>query len=227
MSYKDEFIQFMIGAGVLTFGQFITKSGRETPYFINTGNYRTGSQISALGGFYSDCVIENMKKGTIKEDITALFGPAYKGIPIAVAASIAFAGKYGKEINYCFNRKEKKDHGEGGVMVGYPLKTGDSVLIMEDVITAGTAVRECLPILKAAGEISVEGLVISVDRMEKGTGEKTAVQEIYEEFGIKTYSIVTVTDIIQYLDQHQEMKIEDSIRKRMDRYFKAYCVNNR
>lgn len=225
MNYKNDFIKFMIQAGVLTFGEFITKSGRETPYFINTGNYKSGSQIARLGEFYSDCVIENIRNNNLREDITALFGPAYKGIPIAVATSIALTVKYEKEINYCFNRKEKKDHGEGGDIVGYSLNNGDSVLIMEDVITAGTAVRECLPILKRNADVNVEGLVISVDRMEKGVGDKTAVQEIFEEFGIKTYSIVTVSDIINYLDENnREIKIHDNIRKKMDQYFKTYCI---
>ncbi|MDD4584101.1 MAG: orotate phosphoribosyltransferase, partial [Eubacteriales bacterium] len=150
MSYKKEFIKFMVESGVLTFGNFITKSGRETPYFINTGNYRTGFQMAKLGRFYADCIIENIKAGSIHHETNSLFGPAYKGIPLSVATAISLARDYDRNLNYCFNRKEAKDHGEGGIIVGHKLQSGDRVLIVEDVITAGTAVRECLPILKKA-----------------------------------------------------------------------------
>ena len=227
MSYKRKFIEFMVRSGVLTFGEFTTKSGRETPYFINTGNYKTGLQIAQLGEFYGNCIIENMNNGNIKKDIAALFGPAYKGIPISVATTIALATKFNKNINYCFNRKEAKDHGEGGSMVGYPLQDGDSILVVEDVITAGTAIRECLPILKAAAEVTIEGLIVSVDRMEKGQSNVTAIQEIEEEFGIKTYHIVTVRDIIEHLHNVKtegKIIIDDAIIIRMENYIKAYCV---
>ena len=191
MSYKSEFIRFMCESKVLGFGEFTLKSGRVAPYFINTGNYRTGAQIAKLGGYYAACMQENQ----VAAD--ALFGPAYKGIPLAVATAIALSGQYGRDVNYCFNRKEAKDHGEGGVMAGYPLADGDRVAIIEDVITAGTAIREVLPLLKKTADVEVTGLVISVDRMERGKGEKSAVQEVYEEFGIQTYPLVTIHDIIE------------------------------
>ncbi|HIZ56891.1 MAG TPA: orotate phosphoribosyltransferase [Firmicutes bacterium] len=193
MSYKREFIQFMCEAGVLTFGDFVTKSGRNTPYFVNTGNYKTGAQIAKLGEFYAACMMEN---GIVPE---VLFGPAYKGIPLCVAAAAALWNQHQINLDYCFNRKEAKDHGEGGVLVGHKLKDGDKVVIIEDVITAGTAVRETLPILKNAADIQLLGMIISVDRMEKGTGDKSAVQEVYEEFGLKVYPIVTIADIIDCL----------------------------
>lgn len=206
MSYKNEFIKFMFNSGVLTFGDFITKSGRNTPYFINTGNYNTGEQINKLGYFYAKCMEEN------NIDSTVLFGPAYKGIPLCVTVASALYKHYGKNVNYCFNRKEAKDHGEGGVMVGYNLKDGDKVTIIEDVITAGTAIRESLPILNNQANVTVDSVIISVDRMEKGNNEKSAIQEVYEQFGIKVYPIVTIIDIIdaikndvidckQYLDK--------------------------
>ncbi len=190
MNYKKEFIKFMCNSKVLTFGDFTLKSGRKAPYFINTGNYKTGEQISRLGEFYARCIEEN------KIETDVLFGPAYKGIPLCVSAAAALYSKSGKNLNYCFNRKEAKDHGEGGVIVGHKLKDNDKVLIIEDVITAGTAIREVLPILKAAADVSVSGVIISVDRMEKGKSDKSAVQEVYDEFGIKVYPIVTVEDII-------------------------------
>lgn len=190
MSYKKEFIKFMCEAGVLTFGDFVTKSGRNTPYFVNTGNYKTGEQIAKLGEFYAEC----MKENGVEPDV--LFGPAYKGIPLCVAVAIAMYNKMGKSINYCFNRKEAKDHGEGGVLVGHKLKDGDKVAIIEDVITAGTAIRETLPVLKNAANAEILSVIISVDRMEKGNNDKSAIQEVYEEFGIKVYPIVTIEDII-------------------------------
>lgn len=195
MSYKKEFVEFMLSAGALSFGDFTTKSGRKTSYFINTGSYKTGSQIEKLGDFYATCIYENMEAGNIPKDIDCLFGPAYKGIPLVITTAIALNRKYNMDVNYCFNRKEVKDHGEGGNMVGYKLQDGDKVLMIEDVITAGTAVRECLPVLQAVATIKVEALIISVDRMEKGVGELTATEEIYKEFGIKTFSIVSVEDI--------------------------------
>jgi len=212
MSYKSEFIKFMADCNVLTFGDFTTKSGRKTPYFINTGKYSMGDQISRLGEFYADCIMENV---AVTEN-TVLFGPAYKGIPLAVAVAIALA-KRGKNVSYCFNRKEAKDHGEGGTLVGHQLKAGDRVLIIEDVITAGTAVREVLPMLKSAGA-GIEGLIISADRMEKGQGDKTAIQEIWEEFGIRTYPIVNVQDIFA------SSEIDGDIKARLEGYMKQYCV---
>jgi len=190
MTYKESFIKFMVECGVLTFGDFTLKSGRKAPYFINTGNYNTGKQLAKLGEFYAECIKEN------NIDVETLFGPAYKGIPLAVACASALYNKYDTEVNYCFDRKEAKDHGEGGVIVGKKLSDGEKVVIIEDVITAGTAIRQVLPVLKAAADVNVTGMVISVDRMEKGQGEYSAVQEVYNEFGIKIYPIVTVNDII-------------------------------
>ena len=222
MSYKKEFIEFMVRSGVLTFGDFTTKSGRKTPYFVNTGNYKTAYQAGKLGEFYAKCITEN-----IKDDVDALFGPAYKGIPLSVATAISLANNHDKDVNYCFNRKEAKDHGEGGTMVGYKLQDGDKVIIVEDVITAGTAIRECLPILKAAANIEIAGLVISVDRMERGQSNRTAIQEIEEEFGIKTYPIVTVREIIETLHNVEidgKVVIDDEMRARMEAYLAEYCV---
>ncbi|MBN7771987.1 orotate phosphoribosyltransferase [Clostridium aminobutyricum] len=227
MSYKEYFIEFMVRSGVLTFGDFTTKSGRKTPYFVNTGNYKTGAQADKLGHFYASCIAENIRNGVIPSDIAAIFGPAYKGIPIAVAAAIALSRDFDMDVNYCFNRKEEKDHGEGGKMVGYKLQDGDSVLIVEDVITAGTAIRETLPQIKAAADVNIAGLIISVDRMEKGQGEKTAIQEIEEEFGIKTYPLVTVREIIDTMHNKEidgNIVINDDMKQKMEEYLEKYCV---
>lgn len=227
MSYKEYFIEFMVRSGVLTFGDFTTKSGRKTPYFVNTGNYKTGAQADKLGHFYASCVTENIRKGNIPADIAAIFGPAYKGIPISVATAIAMSRDFDMDINYCFNRKEEKDHGEGGKMVGYKLQDGDSVLIVEDVITAGTAIRETLPQIKAAADVKIAGLIISVDRMEKGQGDKTAIQEIEEEFGIKTFPLVTVREIIDTMHNREvdgEIVIDDEMKEKMEAYLEKYCV---
>ena len=222
MSYKEDFVKFMVRSGVLLFGDFTTKSGRKTPYFVNTGNYKTGAQAAKLGEYYARNIQEH-----VEGRIDALFGPAYKGIPLAVAAGISMNNLFDRDINYCFNRKEVKDHGEGGSMVGYRLKDGDRVLIVEDVITAGTAIRETLPVLKAAADIEIAGMVISVDRMEKGKGEKTAIQEVYEEFGSVTYPIVTVKEIIEILHNNPvdgKIYIDDEMKARMEAYMEQYCV---
>ncbi len=222
MSYKEEFVKFMVRSGVLLFGDFTTKSGRKTPYFVNTGNYKTGAQAAKLGEYYARNIQEN-----VEGKIDALFGPAYKGIPLAVAAGISMNNLFDRDINYCFNRKEVKDHGEGGAMVGYKLQDGDRVLIVEDVITAGTAIRETLPVLKAAANIEIAGMVISVDRMEKGKGDKTAIQEVFEEFGIVTYPIVTVREIIDILHNNPvdgKIYIDDEMKARMEAYMEQYCV---
>ncbi|MCI9627044.1 MAG: orotate phosphoribosyltransferase [Clostridia bacterium] len=221
-SYKQEFIEFMVRSGVLTFGDFTAKSGRKTPYFVNTGNYKTGEQAARLGEFYANCIMEN-----IKTPITALFGPAYKGIPLSVSTAIALSNNHQVNVNYCFNRKEAKDHGEGGSMVGYKLQDGDKVVIIEDVITAGTAIRECLPILKAAADIEIAGLVISVDRMERGQGNKTAIQEIADEFGICTFPIVTAREIIDTLYEREvdgKVVIDAAMKEKMEQYLATYCA---
>lgn len=193
MNYKESFIRFMAECGVLTFGNFTLKSGRKAPYFVNTGNYNTGTQLARLGEYYAECIKEN------NIPVETLFGPAYKGIPLAVACSIAMYNKYGTEVNYCFDRKEEKDHGEGGIIVGKKLTDGEKVVIIEDVITAGTAIRQVLPVLKATANVDITGMIISVDRMEKGKDERSAVQEVNEELGIKVYPIITVVDIIEAL----------------------------
>lgn len=195
MTYKEEFIKFMSDSGVLTFGEFTLKSGRKAPYFINAGNYNTGAQLAKLGGFYADCI----KEHGIKAE--TLFGPAYKGIPLATAAAVALYNKYDIDLNYAFDRKEAKDHGEGGLIVGKQLKNGEKVVIIEDVMTSGKALREVLPKLKAEADVDVTAMIIQVDRMEKGlTSELSAVQEVGKEFGVKVYSIVTINDIIKAIE---------------------------
>ena len=178
MSYQEEFITFMVRSGVLTFGDFTTKSGRKTPYFINTGNYKTGAQASKLGDYYAACIQQNLPQG-----VDCLFGPAYKGIPITVAAASSLYRDYGRDLPYCFNRKEAKDHGEGGTMVGYQPKAGDRVVIVEDVVTAGTAVRETIELFQHVADVELTALIVSVDRMERGTGEKTTINELREQYG--------------------------------------------
>ena len=221
-SYKKEFIEFMVRSGVLTFGDFITKSGRKTPYFVNTGNYKTGAQAAKLGEFYAKAIKEH-----IKEEINVLFGPAYKGIPLAVATSMALATQYDTDINYCFNRKEEKDHGEGGKMVGHKLKDGDNVLITEDVITSGASIRECLPQIMAVAKVNIVGEVISVDRMERGLENKTAIQQIYDDYGFKVYPIVNVREVIEVLHNHPvdgKVYIDDEMKAKMEAYLEEYCV---
>lgn len=191
MTYKEEFIRFMVDSGVLTFGEFTLKSGRVAPYFINAGNYKTGAQLAKLGGFYAECIKDN------GIDVETLFGPAYKGIPLAVSAATALYNKFGIDVAYCFDRKEAKDHGEGGMFVGRTLEDGEKVVIIDDVMTSGKAMRESLPKLKSAADVNVTGMVITVDRMEKGLNtDDSAVQEVYKEFGIKVYSIININDII-------------------------------
>mgnify|MGYP002519437178 CR=1 FL=1 len=191
MTYKEEFVKFMVDSGVLTFGEFTLKSGRIAPYFINAGNYKTGAQLAKLGGFYAECIKDN------NIDVETLFGPAYKGIPLAVSATVALYNKFGIDVSYCFDRKEAKDHGEGGMFVGKALADGEKVVIIDDVMTSGKAMRESLPKLKSAADVNVTGMVITVDRMEKGLNtDDSAVQEVYKEFGVKVYSIVTINDII-------------------------------
>ncbi|MGI6742081.1 MAG: orotate phosphoribosyltransferase [Eubacteriales bacterium] len=210
--YKKDFIDFMVSCGVLTFGDFVTKSGRKTPYFINTGNYKTGSQLNRLGHYYARCIYD-----TLGDNFDLLFGPAYKGIPLAVAASSALYEDYNLDVGYCFNRKEAKDHGEGGSLVGAKPDNSSRVVIIEDVITAGTSIRETVPIIRSiAPEAEIKHEFISVDRMEKGIAGKTAKAEIKEEFGIEVTAIVTVKDIIE----HMLDKIDVEPIKR---YMAQYC----
>lgn len=192
---KRDFIEFMCASGVLTFGDFITKSGRPTPYFINTGNYTTGSEMRTLGEAYARTVMEQFNG-----EFDVIFGPAYKGIPLVVATSVALLDHHGLDVPFCFNRKEAKDHGEGGVLVGHPPRDGDRVLILEDVTTRGTSIRETVPILRQAAEVEVVGLIVSVDRQEKGQGDETsALAEVAEEFGLRACPIVTIDEIVAAL----------------------------
>lgn len=193
-SYKKEFISFLESAGVLKFGDFTAKSGRKIPYFINAGDIKTGAQIRRLGEFYAKAYIENLGKKR-----SVLFGPAYKGIPIAVSAASALA-ESGVDVPFFFNRKEAKDHGEGGTLVGYVPKPGEEIVIVEDVITAGTAIRESMEILGKLEGVKVSAVFIMVDRGEKGKTELSAMKEIEQEFGVKVYSVVNVYDIIEYLE---------------------------
>lgn len=197
-AYKYEFIQFLEGAGVLKFGDFTAKSGRRIPYFINAGDIKTGEQIRKLGEFYSKAYFE--KIGNKK---AVLYGPAYKGIPIAVSVAVALSEK-GLDVPFFFNRKEEKDHGEGGLFVGYKPVNGEEVIIVEDVITAGTAIRESMAVLSSLEGVKVKAVFVMVDRKEKGKGEKSAMAEIAEEFGFPVYSVVDVYDIIEYLEQNPE-----------------------
>lgn len=213
MADRSGFIQFMADAGVLTFGDFITKSGRRTPYFINTGNYKTGAQIAGLGDWYAQDIIES------GEEFDALFGPAYKGIPLVASAAASLFRNYGRDVPYFFNRKEAKDHGEGGLTVGYRPKDGDRIAIIEDVVTAGTAVRESLSLLSGIADVKVTSLFVSVDRMERGTEENlSALDELREKFGIKVYPIITVRDIIAAFPEG------DSHRAAMEHYLEEYGV---
>lgn len=218
-SYKKQFIEFMVGSGVLTFGDFVTKSGRKTPFFINTGNYKTGAQLVKLGQFYAEAITSNLTSFDV------LFGPAYKGIPLAVSTSMILSEKFGRDISFCFNRKEAKDHGEGGNLIGHKLKNGDKVLIIEDVTTAGTSVRESIPLLKSMADISVAGLVVSVDRMERGIGSKGALAELRDEFSIPAFSIVSLSEIIEHLHNKEiggKVILDDVIFVKINEYRKQY-----
>ena len=196
-TYKREFIQFLQSAGVLKFGDFTAKSGRKIPYFINAGMIKTGDEIAKLGEFYAKAYFE--KVGNKK---TVLYGPAYKGISIAVSAAVALS-KNGLDVPFFFNRKEAKDHGEGGVFVGYVPQAGEEIVIVEDVITAGTAIRESMAILSGLENVKVAATFVMVDRKEKGKTEKSAMAEVEEEFGFPVYSVVDVYDIIEYLEEDE------------------------
>ena len=214
---KKEFIEFMMSADVLRFGEFTTKSGRLSPYFGNTGNYRTGAQIATLGKFYAQCIMDNCG-----DNFDAMFGPAYKGIPLVTAAAASLSRDFNVDKPYFFNRKEAKDHGEGGSLVGYKPQDGDRVIIIEDVITAGTAVRETVPVLQAAAKVSIPDMFISVNRCEVGQhAGKTAVMEVKEEFGINVHAIITVADIHEYLKEKPEYA---SVLSLMEQYMDKYCI---
>ncbi|MCL2638317.1 MAG: orotate phosphoribosyltransferase [Oscillospiraceae bacterium] len=195
MTYKEQFIKFMADCGVLTFGDFTLKSGRKSPYFLNAGNYNTGAALAKLGEFYAECFVDN------KVQAETLFGPAYKGIPLAVSTAVTLKNKFDINVNYCFDRKEEKDHGEGGLFVGKQPENGEKIAIIDDVSTSGKAIREVLPKMQNAANVNVTSFLITADRMEKTLdGELSAVQEIEKEFGIKVYSIININDIISALE---------------------------
>ena len=196
MNYKQKFIRFLAECGVLKFGTFTLKSGRVAPYFLNAGEYKTGTQLKKLGEFYADCIMENHL------EVQTLFGPAYKGVPLALSAAVALSDKYGKDVNFCFDRKEVKDHGEGGMFVGKQPQDREKIVIIEDVMTSGKALQEVLPKLRGAADVEITGMVITVDRMEKAlNSERSAVQNAWEEQGVKVYSIVTILDILEAIEK--------------------------
>ena len=192
--YKKQFIEFMVDSQVLKFGEFTLKSGRKSPFFMNAGGYVTGMQLRKLGEFYARAIHDNYGL-----DFDVLFGPAYKGIPLSVAATMALSALYGKEVRYCSNRKEEKDHGDTGILLGSRLKDGDRVVIIEDVTTSGKSIEETFPILKAQANVEIKGLMVSLNRMERGQGEKSALSEIKEKYGFDANAIVTMEEVVEYL----------------------------
>ena len=217
---KKEFIEFMMSADVLRFGEFTTKSGRLSPYFVNTGNYRTGAQIATLGKFYAQCIMDNCG-----DNFDAMFGPAYKGIPLVTAAAASLSRDFNVDKPYFFNRKEAKDHGEGGVMVGCKPQDGDRVVIVEDVVTAGTAVRESIELFQHVADVKMRALIVSVDRMERGTRACSTLDELREDYGIAVYPIVTVREIIAFLHNREldgRVYIDDEMKGRMEAYLEQY-----
>ena len=206
----------MIESDVLKFGDFTLKSGRKSPFFMNAGAYVTGSQLKRLGEFYAKAIHEHYG-----DDFDVLFGPAYKGIPLGVATVIAFYNLYGKEIRYCSNRKEEKDHGDAGILLGSKMKDGDRVVIIEDVTTSGKSIEETFPIIKAQGDVEIIGLMVSLNRMEKGlTSDKTAIDEIKEKYGFDANAIVSMDEVVEYLTA--EGKLDDELKGRIDEYYKEY-----
>ena len=222
--YKEEFIHFMIDSQVLKFGDFVTKSGRNTPFFVNTGFYRTGSQLKRLGEYYAKAIHEHFGD----TDFDILFGPAYKGIPLSVATAIALQELYGKEVGYCADRKEEKDHGEKGSLLGAPIHDGSRVLLIEDVTTAGTSIRQTHPLIVAQGEqVEVVGLVVSVDRQERGAGTQSALRELSDEFRMQTAAIVTMADVVECLHNRPyngTVYIDDERKRQIDAYYEKYGV---
>lgn len=220
--YKQEFIEFMVDSQVLKFGDFTLKSGRKSPFFMNAGAYVTGSQLRKLGEYYAKAIHDNY--GT---DFDVLFGPAYKGIPLSVATTIAFSELYGKDIKYCSNRKEAKDHGDTGILLGSPIKDGDKVVIIEDVTTSGKSIEETFPIIQAQGDVEILGLMVSLNRMERGKGEKSALEEIQEVYGFKAGAIVSMADVVEHLYNKEcngKVVIDDTIKTAIDAYYEQYGV---
>lgn len=220
-TYKQEFIEFMVDSDVLRFGEFTLKSGRKSPFFMNAGLYVTGTQLHKLGQYYAKAIHDHYG-----EDFDILFGPAYKGIPLGVATCIAFSELYGKEIKYCSNRKEAKDHGDAGILLGSPIKDGDKVVIIEDVTTSGKSIEETFPIIKAQGDVEILGLMVSLNRMEKGQGgEKSALEEIKEKYGFEANAIVSMDDVVEHLYNKEcggKIVIDDAIKADIDKYYKQY-----
>ena len=218
--YKQEFIEFMIDCQVLKFGDFVTKSGRNTPFFVNTGFYRTGSQLRRLGQYYAKAI-----QDAFGLEFDVLFGPAYKGIPLTVAASMAISELYETDIRYCSNRKEVKDHGDTGILLGSKLKDGDRVVIIEDVTTSGKSIEETFPIIRAAADVEIRGLMVSLNRMERGQTDKSALEEIREKYGFETGAIVNMKEVVEYLYHKPcqgKIYIDDEIRKALEVYYGQY-----
>jgi orotate phosphoribosyltransferase len=219
--YKQEFIEFMVDSKVLKFGEFTLKSGRKSPFFMNAGAYVTGAQLKKLGEYYAKAIHDNYG-----DDFDVLFGPAYKGIPLSVATTIAYSELYGKEIRYCSNRKEVKDHGDVGILLGSNLKDGDRVVIIEDVTTSGKSIEETFPIIKAQANVEIKGLMVSLNRMEKGLGGKvSALEEIRETYGFEANAIVSMKDVIEHLYNRPykgEVYIDDTLKAAIDRYYETY-----
>ena len=220
-SYKQEFIEFMVESKVLKFGEFTLKSGRKSPFFMNAGSYVTGTQLKKLGEYYAKAIHDNFGL-----DFDVLFGPAYKGIPLSVATTMAISDLYGKDIRYCSNRKEAKDHGsDAGVLLGSPIKDGDRVMIIEDVTTSGKSIEETFPIIKAQGNVEIKGLMISLNRMERGKGTKSALDEIKDLYGFPTAAIVSMADVVEHLynkEKNGRVVIDDQIKAAIDAYYEQY-----
>ena len=220
-SYKQEFIEFMVESDVLKFGDFTLKSGRKSPFFMNAGAYVTGGQLRRLGEYYAKAIYENYG-----DDFDVLFGPAYKGIPLSVTTAIAFERLYGKEIRYSSNRKEVKDHGDTGILLGSKIKDGDKVVIIEDVTTSGKSIEETFPILKAQGDVTIKGLMVSLNRMEVGlSGKKAALDEITDQYGFPANAIVTMKEVTEYLYNREvlgRVVINDEIKAAIDKYYEEY-----
>ena len=222
-AYKQEFIEFMVDSEVLKFGEFILKSGRKSPFFMNAGAYVTGSQLKKLGEYYAKAIHD-----VYGDDFDVLFGPAYKGIPISVVTAIAYSELYGKEVRYCSDRKEEKDHGaDKGSFLGSKLKDGDRVIMIEDVTTSGKSMEETVPKVKGAADVEIKGLMVSLNRMEKGTGEKSALDEIKEKYGFDAHAIVDMSDVVEHLYNKPykgNVIIDDGLKSAIDAYYEQYGV---
>ncbi len=219
--YKQEFIEFMVDSQVLKFGEFTLKSGRKSPFFMNAGAYVTGSQLRKLGEYYAKAIHD-----AYGDDFDVLFGPAYKGIPLSVATTMAYSELYGKDIRYCSNRKEVKDHGDVGILLGSKLKDGDKVVIIEDVTTSGKSIEETFPILKEQADVEIVGLMVSLNRCEKGLGGKVgALQEVSETYGFATGAIVSMKEVVEHLYNRPykgQVIIDDTLKAAIDAYYAAY-----